>query len=59
MFGVRFGDAIDGTGGERVLKYITGPSFALDKHNEIELRYVRATRDEDAWSVSIGYTYRF
>jgi hypothetical protein len=59
MFGVRFGDAVDGTRGERVLKYITGPSFALDKHNEIELRYFRARRDEDAWSVSIGYTHRF
>jgi hypothetical protein len=59
MFGVRFGDAIDGTRGERVLKYITGPSFELDKHNEVELRYFRATRDEDAWAVSIGYTHRF
>jgi hypothetical protein len=59
MLGVRVGDAIDGTRGERALKYITGPSFALDKHNEIELRYFRAKRDEDAWSVSIGYTYRF
>jgi hypothetical protein len=59
MFGVRVGDAIDGTRGERVLKYITGPSFALDKHNEIELQYQRARRDENAWSLSIGYVHRF
>jgi hypothetical protein len=59
MFGVRVGDSIDGTYGERVLKYIIGPSFAIDKRNEIEMRYFRARRDEDAWSVSIGYTHRF
>jgi hypothetical protein len=59
MFGIRVGDSIDGTRGERVLKYITGPSFAIDKRNEIELRYLRARRDEDAWSVSLGYTHRF
>ena len=59
MFGVRVGDAIDGANGQRILKYITGPSFTLDKRHEIELQYQRARRDEDAWSVSIGYVHRF
>ncbi len=59
VFGWREIDAIDGTAGERVRKYISGPSINLDRNNEIELRYVRATRDKDAWSWTIGYTRRF
>ena len=57
--GVRFGDALNGKDGERVRKYITGPSFALDKRNELEFRYVRAHGDDDAWSLALGYVHRF
>jgi hypothetical protein len=57
--GARFGDAIDGTAGERIRKLITGPSYSFDKQNEIELRYIRARGDEDAWAVSVGYVRRF
>jgi hypothetical protein len=56
---VRFIDAIDGTDGQRVRKYITGPSFAFDKANELELRYARGTGDKDLTSWSLGFTHRF
>jgi len=58
-FGVRFGDAIDGTSGERIRKYITGPSYAFDKRNEVEFRYIRALADEDAWALAVGFIHRF
>jgi hypothetical protein len=57
--GVRFIDAIDGTDGQRVRKYITGPSFALDKANELELRYARGSGDKDLTSWSLGFLHRF
>jgi hypothetical protein len=57
--GVRFIDAIDGTDGQRVRKYITGPSYAFDKANEVELRYARGTGDKDFTSWSLGFTHRF
>jgi hypothetical protein len=56
---VRFIDAIDGTDGQRVRKYITGPSFVIDKYKELELRYARGTGDKDLSSWSIGYVQRF
>jgi hypothetical protein len=58
-FGVRHVDALDGTDGQRVRKYITGPSFALDTHNELELRYARGRGDKDFWSLGLGYVHRF
>jgi hypothetical protein len=58
-FGVRFTDAIDGTDGQRVRKYITGPSYAFDKANEVELRYARGSGDKDLTSWSIGLVHRF
>jgi len=57
--GLREINAIDGTGGERVSKFITGPSFSFDKNNEVELRYVRAFRDKDARAWQLGYTHKF
>ena len=57
--GLREGNSIDGTEGERFGKFITGPSFSFDKNNEVELRYVRAFRDKDARAWQIGYTHRF
>jgi hypothetical protein len=58
-FGVRFIDALDGTAGQRVRKYITGPSYALSKANEVELRYSRGTGDKDLTSWSLGFMHRF
>jgi hypothetical protein len=52
-------NSIDGTRGQRVTKFITGPSFTLDKNNELELRYVRGYRDKDVQSWQIGYTHKF
>lgn len=51
--------SIDGTDGQHVRKYITGPSFGLDKNNEIEFRYVRGYGDKDVKSWQIGYTHKF
>ena len=58
-FAARFINAIDGTDGQRVRKYITGPSFALSKRDELELRYARGSGDKDVWSLSLGYLHRF
>lgn len=52
-------DSIDGTRGQHVRKYITGPSFSVDKNNEIELRYVKGHGDKDVNSWSLGYTHKF
>jgi hypothetical protein len=52
-------DAIDGTPGQRVNKLITGPSFTLDRHSEIELRYIVGKGDKDLRSWQLGYLYRF
>jgi hypothetical protein len=52
-------DSIDGTSGQRVRKFITGPSYSVDKNNEIELRYIRGHGDKDLTSWSLGYTHRF
>ena len=57
--GVRVGDAIGGVRGERILKYIIAPAYALDKRNELEFQYVRSRGDEDAWSLGLGYVHRF
>lgn len=56
---VRESNSIDGTDGQRVRKFITGPSFSVNKNNEIELRYVKGYRDKDTHSWQIGYTHRF
>ena len=56
---VRQIDAIDGTAGERVRKFITGPSFNLSRQSEIDLQYTRGRGDKDLWSWSIGYRQRF
>jgi len=56
---VRESNSIDGTTGQHVRKYITGPSFSLDKSNEIEIRYVRGFVDKNLTSWQIGYTHRF
>jgi hypothetical protein len=57
--GVREINSIDGTREQRVRKFITGPSYNLDKRNEIELRCVNATGDKHSRSWSLGYTHKF
>ena len=52
-------NSIDGTDGQRVRKYITGPSFGLDKNNELEFRYVKGYGDKDVKSWQVGYTHKF
>jgi hypothetical protein len=58
-FAVRFINALDGMDGQRVRKYITGPSFALTPRDEVEFRYVRGSGDKDVWSWAVGYVRRF
>jgi len=52
-------NSIDGTGGQHVRKYITGPSFSFDKNNEIEFRYIKGYGDKDLKSWQVGYTHKF
>lgn len=52
-------DSIDGMPGQRVRKFITGPSYSFDKHNEIELRYVKGSADKNIQSWSLGYVHKF
>lgn len=58
-FAFREINSIDGTDGQHVQKYITGPSFSFDKSNELELRYIRGYGDKDLTSWQIGYTHKF
>jgi hypothetical protein len=57
--GLRAINSIDGAPGQRVRKFITGPSYSLDKRNELELRYLRSHGDKDVTSWSLGYTHKF
>ena len=57
--GFREIDAIDGTAGEHVHKLITGPSYSIDSHHEVELRYARTTGDKRLRAWSVQYTYKF
>ena len=59
MAGLRAINSIDGTPGQRVRKFITGPSYSLDKRDEIELRYLKSHGDKDVTSWSLGYTHKF
>ena len=52
-------NSIDGTGGQHVRKFITGPSFGFNKQNELEFRYIRGYGDKDLKSWQIGYTHKF
>lgn len=52
-------NSIDGTDGQRVRKYLTGPSFGLDKNNELEFRYIKGYMDKDLESWQLGYTHKF
>ncbi len=52
-------NSIDGTDGQHVQKYITGPSYSFDKSNELELRYIKGYGDKNLESWQVGYTHKF
>jgi len=52
-------NSVDGTNGERVRKFITGPSFDLDKSNEIEFRYYHGRGDKDLRAWALEYVHKY
>ncbi len=63
MAGLRFQRTLDGTVGHDRNKFRFGPSYEIDAHHEIELRFVRAwnvqTRKRDSDALIAEYTYKF
>ena len=63
MAGLRFQRTLDGTAGHDRNKFRFGPSYEIDAHHEIELRFVRAwnvqTRKLDSDALIAEYTYKF
>ena len=63
MAGWRFQRTLDGTAGHDRNKFRFGPSYEIDAHHEIELRFVRAwnvqTRKLDSDALIAEYTYKF
>jgi hypothetical protein len=63
MAGWRFQRTLDGTAGHDRNKFRFGPSYEIDAHHEIELRFVRAwnvqTRKRDSDALIAEYTYKF
>jgi hypothetical protein len=63
MAGLRFQRTLDGTAGHDRNKFRFGPSYEIDAHHEIELRFVRAwnvqTRKRDSDALIAEYTYKF
>ena len=63
MAGLRFQRTLDGTAGHDRNKFRFGPSYEMDAHHEIELRFVRAwnvqTRKLDSDALIAEYTYKF
>jgi hypothetical protein len=63
MVGLRFHRTLDGTAGHDRNKFRFGPSYEIDEHHEIELRFIRAwnvqTRKLDSDALIAEYTYKF
>ena len=63
MAGWRFQRTLDGTAGHDRNKFRFGPSYEIDAHHEIELRFIRAwnvqTRKRDSDALIAEYTYKF
>ena len=63
MAGLRFQRTLDGTPGHDRNKFRFGPSYEMDAHHEIELRFIRAwnvqTRKLDSDALIAEYTYKF
>jgi hypothetical protein len=52
-------NSIDGLGGQHVGKFITGPSFDLNKNNEFEVRYAKGNGDKDLTSWEFEYVHSY
>ena len=52
-------NSIDGVSGQHVALFRTGPSFDLDKNNEIEIRYARGSGDARLRSWEFEYAHKF
>ena len=63
MAGLRFQRTLDGTAGHDRNKFRFGPSYEIDAHHEIELRFVRAWNVQshklDSDALISEYTYKF
>ena len=63
MAGLRFQRTLDSTAGHDRNKFRFGPSYEIDAHHEIELRFVRAwnvqSRKLDSDALIAEYTYKF
>jgi hypothetical protein len=63
MAGLRFQRTLDGTAGHDRNKFRFGPSYEIDAHHEIELRFIRSwnvqTRKLDSDALIAEYTYKF
>jgi len=52
-------NAIDGASGQHVAQFRTGPSFDLDKSNELEIRYATGSGDARLTSWAFEYVHKF
>jgi hypothetical protein len=52
-------NAIDGLTGQHVGKFMTGPSYDIDHHNEFEIRYVKGDGDKDVTAWLAEYVHKF
>ena len=52
-------NSIDGTKGQRVHKFIAGPSFDLDKKNGFDFRYVKGDGDKDVTAWVVEYVHKY
>jgi hypothetical protein len=59
LVAVRDTNSIDGTSGHHVTQFRTGPTFDLDKSNELEFLYVKGTGDADLTSWVLEYVHKF
>ena len=52
-------NAIDGTPGQHIGKFMTGPSFDMNKNNEFEARYVRGNGDKEVTAWILEYVHKY
>lgn len=52
-------DSIGNTSGQHVHKIYLGPSFDIDKNNELEFRYVKGNGDQDVKALVVEYVHKF
>jgi hypothetical protein len=56
---VREINSIDRTGGQHVTQFRTGPSFDLDKNNELEFLFIKGRGDADETSWALEFVHKF